>query len=518
MNRTGRNDAIMRRLSERMGIEPTSVDSIVACVDPFHDSELDPMGWPDLTTSASVMQCVKQTLTISAPAGTTGNWDCHIFNSPYYNSTADPFGTNSGGFGQLQFAQTSGAPPNYNYNLAALTSNSSGLGLVGINIHSQPSGTNGSPFAPGTGISMQHLVLDPRYNRGASRIFGSGVEVHNTTSELNLQGSVLVYRQPLDNNAYKSSINIASLQSVLSGTGTVGTTNVADMIFTPVPPISPAAALLLKGSRQWEAKYGSYQTHGLHDVNIPTNGQTFTLPSYYFVSPQDITQTTVPVNLIATVAGVVGAYRVSPQLFWSEFDVSGAWYTGLSPSTTLTINWNAYVERFPTSLDLDLVVLARPSPTYDPKALQWVSEVMRHLPPGVMVGENDGGGWFADIMQTGADYLAPLLKASGHPIATGIGTAISGLNAVTQSFRSKPREERAAINAEAKQVVRRIAAAEGVPVRAPRPRRRPPATTIPRPPTAAATPRPKVRRNQRRTRGPAQSTWVSRSTDLNTVD
>jgi len=44
MQRTARYDNMMARIGDRIGAEPSSRDSIVATLDPFHDSELDPLG------------------------------------------------------------------------------------------------------------------------------------------------------------------------------------------------------------------------------------------------------------------------------------------------------------------------------------------------------------------------------------------------------------------------------------------------------------------------------------------
>jgi len=46
------------------------------------------------------------------------------------------------------------------------------------------------------------------------------------------------------------------------------------------------------------------------------------------------------------------------NLQMTQFDMTGALFTGLTPQSTLTINWNIVVERFPSNQDLDLVVLA----------------------------------------------------------------------------------------------------------------------------------------------------------------
>jgi len=469
MKRTARYDQLMTRLASQVGMEPTSLDSVKANLDPFHDSELDPMGWPDLTTSPSVMQCLKQTLTIAAPSGITGAalWDCHIWNSPYVNSTAYP----EVGPGNLSNKLTyfkSGTNPTFNLN-AAIPADNSGAGnaIYGVNIWSIPTASNADPFITPTDTThtMQHMHVDPRLNRGASRVFASGIEVHNTTSALNKQGSVLVYRQPLDDNAFKSTINIAIPQTYTVPTGTLFTQSISatDVLFVPSPPTSSSAALTLKGSRQWEAADGSYQVHGLHNVQLPCNGATFTLPSYYPVTPQDTTQYTTALqnSVVPSTGSGPTSFTSTPQAFWTEFDTSGAWYTGLSASTTLTINWNVYIERFPTQLDVDLCLLARPSPTYDVKALEFISVCSRMLPPGVMVSDNGTGDWFADLIQTGAEYVAPLLKMVPHPYAQGISTALTAGGSMVNAFRSKPKAERAAINNVAKAEIAALGASGG---------------------------------------------------------
>ncbi len=468
MKRTARYDAMMTRIGVATGMEPTSRDSVIACIDPFHDSELDPLGWPDLTTSPSVMQCLKQTVTISAPSGITGTalWDCHIWNSPYFNDTGYPESAPGNVNNKFTYVKNSGNPT-FNNNTANVSDNTTlGQALYGINIWSIPTGANSSPFTTAADSThvMQHMHIDPRLNRGNARIFGSGLEVHNTTSQLNIQGSVLVYRQPLDDNAFKSTINLVTPNTatvVGGGGGTVNFNSVSgiDVMFTPAPPVSPAVALTLKGSRQWEAKDGIYQVHGLHNVQIPCSGTTFTKPSYYLVTPQDQVQYTVSLdNSVVTNGAGTQSVGAATQAFWTEFDTSGAWFTGLSASTTLTINWNVYIERFPTQLDVDLCLIARPSPTYDVKALEFVSVCSRLLPPGVMVSDNGTGDWFADLIQTGAEYVAPLLKAVPHPYAQGISTALTAGNSMVQAFRSKPKAERAAINNVAKAEIKKIGA------------------------------------------------------------
>jgi len=91
----------------------------------------------------------------------------------------------------------------------------------------------------------------------------------------------------------------------------------------------------------------------------------------------------------------LGSY---PTVQWTKYDISGACFTGLSLQTTLFIRWNLYIERFPDSSLPDLVVLATPSPEYDPKALEAYSIALQDMPVGVPVAENGIGDWFSGVV------------------------------------------------------------------------------------------------------------------------
>jgi len=223
----------------------------------------------------------------------------------------------------------------------------------------------------------------------------------------------------------------------------------------PDPPATLALALQLKGSKQWSAKDGVYQVHGLHTNTLPTNGSTFLLPTYYQSQPQTDTTRNLPNLYGVTVHGFT--YNVSPMLFWTEFDTSGSWFTGLDPHTALTVNWNVFLERFPSQINQDLVLLAKQSPEYDVMGMELISAVGRTMPVATFVNNNDLGSWFSDILSTGAEYVAPLLQAMPHPIAKGIGTALSAGNTMMKGWNKKPAAERAAINKKTKSAVQSMA-------------------------------------------------------------
>jgi hypothetical protein len=98
------------------------------------------------------------------------------------------------------------------------------------------------------------------------------------------------------------------------------------------------------------------------------------------------------------------------------FNSAGAYFTGLPANTVLKINYNIWIERFPSEADRDLCVLAKPSADFDPVALEAYARILQVMPIGVPVAENGFGDWFAggvasivDAM-TGTGYASGLLK------------------------------------------------------------------------------------------------------------
>jgi len=118
--------------------------------------------------------------------------------------------------------------------------------------------------------------------------------------------------------------------------------------------------------------------------------------------------------------------------------MSGAYFTGLSNSTTLTVNYIVYIERFPTQDDLDLIVSAKRSPEYDIKALEAYSIISQSLPVAVPFDENGLGDWFKSAVNAASEYISPVLKMIPHPYAQLGAQAIGVAKGVTDSFDQPP--------------------------------------------------------------------------------
>jgi hypothetical protein len=386
-------------------------DWLIAAIDPFHDLQLSVHGYPDTNVAGSVVQCVKMSTTIAAPAGVTGNWDCNIFSLPV---TADMV------LGLADFSIDSPtlhkitAPPGFTFGTLNIISGQTGYDL------------NVSSIVTG-GVTPAPVVstLSPNaYLAGASRIIASGFEVVNTTADLQKQGTVTVYRVPQTNDPPQT--------WAISGTGTDGMTGCGSLRNIIDVPSNTADALLLTGTRQWAAREGSY--------NVVTFSSQV-LPIAQDLNEGVVFNTDAPGGRPGTVAAsLIEAASFGNDCFHSTCNYTsqnsaGAFFTGLSNQSTLTITHNVYVERFPSTVDTDLVVLAQPSPRYDLIALELYSECLADMPIACMVKDNGLGDWIKNAVSKVSSLAAPVLSMIPHPAAQAGATLARAAQQATSSSR-----------------------------------------------------------------------------------
>jgi len=271
------------------------------------------------------------------------------------------------------------------------------------------------------GFNLTSFQLPPAYYQGSCRATTLGFEVRNTTSVLNLQGALIVYRQPIPD--YETS------SSVIFGTLAVSSFGYNDIIIMPHPPVSQANAMILWGSRKWEAKEGCYIPLTLNSNSIPIQNELFVSPVLY-------TDTATNQFYTPFRTSTVNGLNFYPDNFWTKFNTSGCYLTGLSPQTTLDIEIIIDIERFPSEADSQLVVLATPSPKYDPVALQIYSHIVQDMPPGVMVRENGLGDWLMSCAERIRDVVMPVIRplAAVNP---KVGALVGFHDLVTGSKRDK---------------------------------------------------------------------------------
>jgi len=442
-----RSQRVLDKVGSRLGLTECGKQWLIAAVDPFHDTPLDVKGYPDNNEAASVLQVVKLSAPIVAPAAAgSGNWDCHIHQFPWMSAN-----TGLGG----NFSNTIGGDQTTGYGSFFLGANNSTPSNIahstnqwgGLVYDSVASAANTFLYTDaGTSVTPFISQLQP-YTNGEFRVVAMGFEVVNTTSDLNIQGLCTVYRQPCaDLNSAKTTLVTSG--NVTSSGGAISTLNFgyADLLQTAAPPANTGEALLLEGSRQWKAKEGAYVVSTFNSPDDPT-GANNTTPVMSLSSSDSAPNRWVmvfpPTNLPSTwgsfsipVTGTTFNFNLLPTggCNFQPFNHSGAYFTGLSNSTTLQLNATYYIERFPSQQDSALVVLARNSCHGDHVALDLYSEIIKEMPVGVPQRMNGMGEWFADAVSSATDFIAPVLSAIPLPMAQTIGAGLKVAGNVAKSY------------------------------------------------------------------------------------
>jgi hypothetical protein len=101
-----------------------------------------------------------------------------------------------------------------------------------------------------------------------------------------------------------------------------------------------------------------------------------------------------------------------------------SFFTGLSPSTTLTVTFRAIVEYFPNPTD-ELLQIATPSAQYDPIVLQAYNEAIKAAPYAVPVNMNAGGKYFRMCMSAISKVAPTVARLISAPYP-GAGVIVEG--------------------------------------------------------------------------------------------
>jgi hypothetical protein len=391
-----------------------------AALDPFHDEVLECEGYPDYTSCSTLVQAVRVSTDISAPAGIAAGetWGCHIVSTPY-NETLEG----------LTGALTNGTE--YTTNLDTPVPYAGSMGMITV-ATVPPGSAFKNAFAsernwpvntgPGAvyyeGLSPVELVkngsqwLPSRpYTTGRHRIIAAGFEVINTSAPLQRSGLITCYRQP------------GALRRVC-GAEYQTETATAPRRFTNLcvgagPPPTQKEALNSMGGRQWAASEGAYVPLVLSGDDLPLEQAAVTeVAMVTDISPGFLGSGFERAYVRATSSGGFGtAPQVPVPKSINHFEQSGVVMTGLSPETKLTVSLRVIVERAPTASEPDLIPLARPSPAADPVAWMVYTEAIRLMPPGVILSENFLGGWFRQVVSNVHKTLAPSVSRGIKAIA-----------------------------------------------------------------------------------------------------
>jgi len=470
----------LRGLCASKQISPEGCDWLKSAADPFHDLKLtDLRGYPDVNTESTVVVKVRQAFELSAPDAvkqSQSNWDCHMVLSPvdWAKPTATVVGPNGDtGYnvsGRFYPMGTTGLPAGVVCNAgvgsgAPATQTGTTARMDGLVINSVPAAPdNGGDhtFTPGhmpqsqtaPGYKVDQINLDNYLDfddtdLGAYRLIYSGFEVVNTTAQIYKQGAVTVYN-------YGQSYETSQAHSYWDSTSAAVDTQTVGTNTFRCPPNTIAEAKIMPASHTWPAQEGCYCTAKFQSDNP---FQTATQRNYVFAQNNLSAGKASGYNYFDTdyvggsilSPGLVGnfynvtsegsvesaAYNAAPACHFSRMSTVGAYFTGLSPQTTLFVTWRVGLERLPAANKPTFLALAQPSATYDPAVLTLYNIIANHLPPGCPQGWNDLGRWYrtiADVAQTVIPAAFPLVGTAQMMLRhMGAAKAAAGLPAVAKA-------------------------------------------------------------------------------------
>jgi hypothetical protein len=350
-------------------------------LDPFKDIGDDVAGYPDSVLTPSVIETVHDELAVSAPGAV--NWDCNIFLDQLYSQV------------DLQVTTSSAA---YSFNSTAQGAQNYKRG--GVVVRSDTAGNTLGMSTSKSGLSLKSDV----FTDADARVVGIGLEVHNTTAPINKQGAVTLWQVP----DLPDSIPTVLIED----SATACLPNTYSGCYLIEPPTTASAAIDLPGSVEWEAKEGGYVVSRMVDPENQPKGLQYMVPVV-----QDGTNSYLPTIKNIGAAKLKYTDHLNQAMPWS---MTGMYFTGLSPETSLKVLVTYYVEIFPKKSNV-LRRLAKPSPAPDANALKLYGEIIAKLPVGCPVRENGFGGFISSIASI-AKTVAPLVKPTLNALAVGSNT------------------------------------------------------------------------------------------------
>jgi hypothetical protein len=387
-------------------------------LDPFHDFEVPVTGYPDRYSGGTVVQLVKKKVTLKAPPnviGTGKTWSCMVSTLPlgstdngvtYFDQPLDH-----------KFSQDDDyIQPLGTVNVARVAD--------GATYGAYPATQSAPPIAATPGVDFPicsaYSGTDDGNNNSMSRLVAGGFEVHNDTAALHAQGSVTVFTAPNEwSYPYLAENRNLSAQDEHFGM----------FITARSPPTTPSEAASLPNSRTWKAVDGA-----LVPFRLDIESKDMNMRPSTNVTP-DIRYND-NANHEYTSCGGVRLQREDHETFekvhWdgnhvpvrmAALETSGAYFSGLSEETVLTLDMRFFLEVAPTAANQALVSMATPSASHDRMALDCYADCLEMLPPGVPVHMNAAGDWWRMVSKV-ASALTPALTQL-HPAAGAASTAVA---------------------------------------------------------------------------------------------
>lgn len=445
--------APLDKLVANKSITPESREWIIAALDPYHDFKVKPVGYPDLSGVDTVVLCINGSMTVAAPSGLSDGetWDCHVFNLPNLAFSHLQPCRYDPGHGMLSYSAGEEAGYKDFGFINAVTTKTGNATL--------PTAETSDLDAWRTSVTTKYI--SPELPAGAGRVIAAGFEVTNTTSPLNQQGSVRCYRVSGNTvytevfcNTYDKTSNVqtgavvgtpdAIVDLYTYGPNSVLTTSGGSSVAKQpprrlcekgmLPPGTLEDATNVPSSVQWHAKEGGYSVITFNDLDNKL--ETLSNHALLLVSGDGDSSEVALVSTQAQVAGSTLMHQCN-STFIQPLSISGQYYTGLSPETSLTITMRVYFEFAPSAGNV-MMALASPGCPYDDNAFGIYASVVRELPFCVPVKMNSFGSFFRSIGNTLKKIFTGGVVANvGRAVAPNAGKVWDTMDRVGTALRPK---------------------------------------------------------------------------------
>jgi len=402
-----KGEMMLRALTKNPSCEltPEGASYIKQRFDPYHDTPMKPVGYPDSYNGHTVSRCIKKSVTFTATsadgAAPTTPWSFHIFNTPIAHPTP-------------MLAVVNQADTNlFNWTIAQNPSKEYG----GLMVLRSDTGNFVYPSPSTSTNQLAQLSLSNEDLSNDMRVVAMGFELIDGTAELYRQGIITAYRQnePQPQQFFVSGLSTESsgtTKTMMKGTGRV----------VKFPPTNTAQAMLIPDTKQWRVAEGAYCVADFNSEDIPMIPP---VPIFALMSPYtgdigiggddtifshinwDGSETN-SYTIATTVETTITERNVPTQRYYN-WNQTGIFGSDVNPLGSFTLNAIWYVECAPSGEDEELLSLCSQSPADDKFATMIVSKLRRDSPIAVKLRENYMGEWFVNGIRDAVKTVTPWL-------------------------------------------------------------------------------------------------------------
>lgn len=393
----------------RLALDPSTMNTLSAVVDPYSDKLLRSTGYPDGHSSISAIQRFYDRITVECPFNLMAgeSWDFHIFTTPLHHMMGLSRATRSGNsivYDPIGGNSTFG-PITIKYTLYTAAGTPSGYPIY-------------------EGLCSAPVVSTPISLGNQYRTVSLGFELHNITAPIDREGSLTSYRTNVVDqyfSGYAYATGAAITTAVPHSTHIIATY-----------PSDLGAASQYPNTRTWEAGEGIYAVALPDPIN--TYGQNMNTNFSIFGIDASGSCRVRP----------IGANTNSTQVTFSPLANVGVISSRFARNQTFVLDYRHNLECIPDPADTQMVSFATTAPLRDEVFLKLYTKMFNSIPPAVPVDFNSAGEWFRRIVSLAKTvlpqvlpYLPPQLKAIAGPVRVGLDVA----DAIMKSKKQKQKPE-----------------------------------------------------------------------------